>query len=111
MQVVDALLFGTGARASQETLGLLTDMAQGWRNELNHSVADGMDTFTHNAQIYVIKVNLRDAPELLLRDALLQVPTAFSIPRSDVTRLIEAGRHTLLESPDFKALLNSFNME
>lgn len=111
MQVVDALLFGTGARASQETLGLLTDTAQGWRNELNHSVADGMDTFTHNAQIYVIKVNLRDAPELLLRDALLQVPTAFSIPRSDVTRLIEAGRHTLLESPDFKALLNSFDVE
>ena len=110
-QVVDALLFGAGARATQETLGLLTDTTQAWRRELNGAAAAGQDAFAADAQIHVINVNLRDAPELLGRNALLQIPTAFSIPQADVTRLIEAGRHILRESPEFRALLQSLNGE
>jgi len=109
LQVFDALLFGAGARVTQETLGLLTDTAQVWRSELKHSAAQDNDTFTPDAQIYVVNVNLRDAPELLQRKALLQIPTALSIVRADVRRLVEAGRHILLESPEFKALLKSFD--
>ncbi len=107
-QVFDALMFGAGARATQETLELLTDTAQGWRRELARRAGDGNDAFAPDAQIHVITVNLRDAPELLQRASLLQVPTAFSIPRADVGRLIEAGRHILRESPEFKALVRSF---
>ncbi|MDD5334820.1 MAG: patatin-like phospholipase family protein [Rhodoferax sp.] len=109
LQVFDALLFGAGARVTQETLGLLTDTAQVWRSELKHSAAQDIDTFTPDAQIYVVNVNLRDAPELLQRTALLQIPTALSIVRADVHLLVEAGRHILLESHEFKALLKSFN--
>lgn len=107
-QVFDALMFGAGARATQETLGLLTDTARAWRRELEHRAPDGQDAFAPDAQVHVITVNLSDAPELLDRRSLLQVPTAFSIGRGDVTRLIEAGRHILRESPEFKALVRSF---
>ena len=108
-QVIDALLFGSGARATQETLGLLSDTAQAWRRELSREALGGNDAFAPDAQIHVINVNLRDAPELLERRILLQIPTAFSIPRADVGRLIEAGRHILRESAEFKALLESLD--
>jgi NTE family protein len=107
VQVMDTLLFGTGARATQETLGLLRDTAQAWRRELRDIAASDDDPFAPEAQIHVINVNLRDAPELMGRRLLLQIPTAFSIPQEDVTRLIEAGRHILRESPEFKALVES----
>lgn len=105
--VMDALLFGSGARATQETLGRLSDTAQAWRRELSRAALDGDKAFAPDAQIYVINVNLRDAPELLGRSALLQIPTAFSIPRDDVSSLIAAGGHILQASSEFKALVDS----
>jgi NTE family protein len=109
VQVFDALLFGAGARVTHETLGLLTDSAQGWRSELNNAAADGKSTFTPDAKIFVVNVNLRDASEMLARNALLQIPTALSIARSDVDSLVEAGRRILRESAEFKALIKSFD--
>lgn len=105
-QVVDAMLFGTGARASQETLGLLNDVTLQWQRELN-AAPDGNSAFAADAKIYVINVNLSDAPEWLERNRLLQVPTAFSIPPDDVTRLIQAGRFLLETSPVYRDLLQS----
>ena len=83
------------------------DTVQAWRRELRETAASDDDPFAPDAQIHVINVNLRDAPDLLERRLLLQIPTAFSVSRDDVTRLIEAGRHILRESPEFKALLKS----
>ena len=107
LQVVDAMLFGTGARATQETLGLLDDIALQWKREVSLAAQDGQSAFAKDAQIYVIPVNLRDAPGVSERTRLLQIPTAFSIPIDDVTRLIQAGRDVLLASPRFKELLQS----
>ena len=109
-QVVDALLFGTGARATQETLGLLKDTAQAWQRELRRTVADGDDPFAPDAQIHVINVNLRDAPDDLGRSFLLQIPTAFSVAPGEVSSLIEAGRSILQQSPEFKALVKSMGV-
>jgi NTE family protein len=106
LQVLDALLFGSGARATQETLELLNDTAQAWRDELSRAIAQD-DTFTPDAKVHVINVNLRDAPESLRRNDLLRIPTAFSISQEEVTQLIEAGRHILHASPEYKALLQS----
>jgi NTE family protein len=106
-QVVDALLFGAGARATQETQEFLTDMAQQWKNELRRAAPGGADVFASDAQVYVIQVNLRDAPEWADRQTLLQIPTAFSIAPQDVDRLIDAGRQVLRSSPEFQSLLRS----
>lgn len=105
VQVVDALLFGTGGRATQETLELLRDTVQAWRRELRNRSADADDPFAPDAQIYVINVNLSDAPELAERRVLLQMPTAFSLPNDDVTRLEAAGGRVLRGSPEFQKLL------
>ncbi len=107
LQVVDAMLFGTGARATQETLGLLDDISLQWKREVSAAAQDGQSAFAKDAQIYVITVNLRDAPEASERTRLLQIPTAFSIPIDDVTRLIQAGRDVLQASPRFKELVQS----
>ncbi|OQW86721.1 MAG: patatin [Rhodoferax ferrireducens] len=107
LQVVDALLFGTGARATQETLELLRDTAQNWRRELRNSSGGANDPFAPDAQIHVVNVNLRDAPELAERQFLLKIPTAFSIPAADVSRLIDAGGRVLRNSPEFQALMKS----
>lgn len=104
-QVTDALLFGTGGRATQETLELLRDTAEAWREELRKRGADGKDPFAPDAKIYVINVNLSDAPELAERRVLLQIPTAFSLPNDDVTRLVAAGGRVLRSSPEYQALL------
>jgi NTE family protein len=46
-------------------------------------------------------------PDDVGRRLLLQIPTAFSIAPAEVSSLIEAGRSTLRESPEFKALMKS----
>jgi len=105
LQVMDSLLFGAGGRATQETLGLLRDTVHNWREELRNRRVDGKDPFAPDAKIYVINVNLSDAPELDERRVLLQIPTAFSLPNDYVTRLEAAGGHVLRNSPEFQALL------
>ncbi|MBN9409715.1 MAG: patatin-like phospholipase family protein [Burkholderiales bacterium] len=110
LQVADALLFGAGARATNETLGLLADTAQSWRRELSRRQG-ARDGFAADAQVHVVTVNLRDAPELLQPRLLLQVPTAFSIPHRDVDALIDAGRHILRQSPQFRQLIQSLGGE
>ena len=107
LQVVDAMLFGTGAKATEETLGLLGDITQQWKRELSTAAPDGQSAFAADAQIYLITVNLRDAPEASERSRLLQIPTAFSIAVDDVTRLIQAGHQVLKASPGFQDLIKA----
>ena len=106
-QVLDTLLFGAGARATKETQEFLADVTRQWRAEVMQRHDGREDVFAPDAQVHVIQVNLRDAPESLRRRELMQVPTAFSISQQDVTQLIEAGRTILRESPEFKALVRS----
>ena len=106
-QVVDALLFGTGARATQETQEFLSDITRQWRKALASGNAGGADLFAPGAEIHVIPVNLRDAPDAVARRRLLQVPTAFSIAQDEVTDLIAAGGSVLRHAPEFRALVQS----
>ena len=106
-QVVDTLLFGTGARATRETQEYLQDTIDQWRQAL-HSRAPGLsDSFAPGAQIHVVQVNLRDAPDEVARRQLLQVPTAFSISPAEVSALIEAGGSVLHNAKEFRALMDS----
>ena len=105
-EVVDALLFGAGARATTETQEFLADLARQWQSELSRRSVDGKDVFAPGATIHVIQVNLRDA-QGDQRRSLLQVPTAFSIADAEVSGLIAAGRSVLRSSPEFQKLLRS----
>lgn len=107
LQVVDSLLFGTGARATRETQEYLRDITEQWRKTLAVSPHSGGDVFAPNAEIHVVSVNLRDSPDDVARPRLLQIPTAFSIEQHEVTDLIEAGGSVLRHSPEFRALVKS----
>lgn len=106
-QVVDALLFGTGARATRETQEFLRDITRQWQQSLATGSPGRTDVFAPDAEVHVIPVNLRDAPDDIARRRLLQVPTAFSITSEEVTDLIEAGGSVLRHSPEFRALVQS----
>lgn len=106
-QVVDALLFGTGARATRETQEFLRDITRQWQQSLANGSPGSTDVFAPDAEVHVIPVNLRDAPDDIARRRLLQVPTAFSITSEEVTDLIEAGGSVLRHSPEFRALVQS----
>jgi NTE family protein len=105
--IMDTLIFGAGARATKETQEFLADITRQWKVELAQQFQVSQDAFAPDAQVHVIQVNLRDAPDLVQRRKLLQVPTALSIPDQDVTQLIDAGRIILRDSPEFKALMQS----
>ncbi len=106
-EVVDALLFGTGNRATGETQAYLDDVAGRWREEIRSGRRERLRGFSTDAEIFLIQVNLRDAPASAQRQFLLQVPTAFSIGDAEVTQLIAAGREVLRSDKDFQALVRS----
>ncbi|MCL4745861.1 MAG: patatin-like phospholipase family protein [Burkholderiaceae bacterium] len=107
LQVVDSLLFGTGARATRETQEYLRDTVAQWREALKSRAPGLFEAFAPGAQIHVVQVNLRDAPDEIARRRLLQVPTAFSISPDEVSALIEAGGNVLYHSAEFRALMAS----
>ncbi len=112
LEVVDALLFGAGARATTETQEFLADLTRQWRAEIQSGKGRrGADAFAADAEIHVIQVNLRDAPESAGRRQLLQIPTALSISGDEVDNLIAAGGHILRNSPEFKALEKALGVE
>ncbi|MCZ2090153.1 MAG: patatin-like phospholipase family protein [Burkholderiales bacterium] len=107
--VADALLFGTGARATHETQEFLNDVVRAWHKEVDRrGRSPETDVFAPDAEIHVITVNLRDV-SVDRRPRLLQVETAFSIPDAEVTELIAAGRDVLRASPAFQRLTQSLN--
>lgn len=112
LQVMDALVFGAGARATQETLAMMEESARNWTQEVLESAGQHGSPFAKGAEIYVIAVNLRDVPERRTGLVpLLQIPTAFSIPRGDVRRLEQAGRDALRASPRFQQLKAALKAE
>lgn len=103
-QMLDALLFGAGARDSQVTLAMLRDDMQRWQAELQQLRGQHDSPFAADAQLHVVSISLHDVADTALRRALLQVPTAFTIAPDDVQRLQDAGRAVLRQSPEFQQL-------
>lgn len=99
-QVLDSLIFGAGARSTQQTLAIFNENAQHWIQEIANSRGSKGSPFASDAKIYTISVNLRDLEE----KSLLQIPTAFSIPPTTVSSLQEAGRQALRRSKEYKSL-------
>jgi NTE family protein len=103
-QVLNALVFGAGSRATGETLEAITDSAQRWRQELRAGRGMAGSPFAPDADIYIISVSLGDVPDADMRSALLQVPTALTILPGQASALQEAGRAALRASPEFQRL-------
>jgi len=103
-QVMNALVFGAGSRATGETLAAMSDNAQRWRRELDAVRGRDGSPFAADAEIYIISVSLRDLQDTATRSVLLQVPTALTIVPWQVKQLQEAGRAALRASPEYQRL-------
>jgi NTE family protein len=108
-QVLDALVFGAGSRATHETIAAMNDSARRWTEELAAVRGTEGSPFAADAQIHVISASLRDLKDKKMRDILLHVPTALTILPLQVRQLEEAGRAVLRASPEFQRLRDSLN--
>jgi NTE family protein len=103
-QVLNALVFGAGSRATGETLAAMSDNTQRWRQELEAARGKEDSPFAADADIHIISVSLRDLKDAATRSTLLQVPTALTILPWQVNQLQEAGRAALRASPEYQRL-------
>ncbi len=106
-QVLNALVFGAGSRATTETSAMVVDAAQRLANELSADRGSPGSPFAADAQLFVIAVRLQDAPDDASKRELLLVPTALTISPTQVRELRDAGRRTLRAAPEFQKLLGS----
>jgi NTE family protein len=106
--VADALLFGAGDRATVETEEFLIDIGRRFHEEL--ATGRRWPSFAADAELFLIQVNLQDAPEGDERGKLLRVPTSFSISEAEVNSLVAAGRQVLRRSKEFQALKKSLGV-
>ena len=103
-QVVDTLLFGAGGQLTQVTLAILSDDGERWRRELSEQRGSSGSPFAADAELHVISIGLHDVPDPAMREAVLTVPTAFTIGREQVHQLVDAGRAALRASAQFQQL-------
>jgi len=103
-QVINALVFGAGSRATGETLATMKDNVHRWNEELAAVRGKDDSPFAADAELYVINVSLRDVEDAGQRNVLLQVPTALTILPWQVTQLQDAGRAALRASPEYRRL-------
>lgn len=108
-QVLNALVFGAGSRATGETLAEMDAHAQRWNQELAALRGRPGSPFAADAELHIISISLRDVRDSAMRARLLQVPTAFTILPWQVRQLEEAGRAALRFSPQFQRLRASLS--
>jgi NTE family protein len=83
----------------------MNDSARQWADEMLADRGQPGSPFAADAEIFVIHVSLFDYPDPVLREILLQVPTALSIPSLEEKMLRSAGRQALRSSSQFQHLL------
>ena len=109
-QVLDTLVFGTGARDTQVTLAILRQDVQRWRDELTQLRGRPGSPFATDAELHAVVVSLRDVPDAATRNALLRLPTSLNLPQDDVRTLQQAGAQALRDSAEFTRLLQSIGL-
>lgn len=106
-QVLNALVFGAGSRATTETSAMVVDAAQRLASEPSADRGSPGSPFAADAQLSVIAVRLQDAPGDASKRGLSLGPTALTISSTQVRELRDAGRRTLRAAPEFQELLGS----
>ncbi|HEY2677313.1 MAG TPA: patatin-like phospholipase family protein [Steroidobacteraceae bacterium] len=102
-------------RYASESIELLRDIDARWTllREIRDSVAFaknkdpalGSVENAPNADIYTIEVSFRALHDKAERDYLNQLPTSFALPAEAVDRLRAAAGKIILDSPDFRQML------
>ena len=59
----------------------------------------------HPIDMYFVSLNLRDLPESALRERVLNIPTRFFLPETDINDLKQAARQLLEQSGEYQRLM------
>ena len=59
----------------------------------------------HPIDMYFVSLNLRDLPESALRERVLNIPTRFFLPETDINDLKQAARQLLDQSGEYQRLM------
>lgn len=78
---------------SQESLKRMNAISQQWKEQ------------NTNIKMNFVSINLHDLPQGDLRRRVLNLPTSFYLPHSDVNALKDAARILVLQNAEFKQLL------
>jgi NTE family protein len=111
LQVLDALVFGAGSRATKETTAMVDDIASRMTVALRSERSRADSPFAPDVEIHVVNLSLRGLQEPELRRSLLRVPTALTILPIQVEELQRAGRQVLRESNAFERLRRSLHAQ
>ena len=106
-----AIEFGFLSRHTEETYDLFRGNVARWRAEIGAALARGGGPFAPDAQIYDIEVGLRSLPDLATRQALLAIPTTYSLPPRQVEQLIAAAPAMLRADPEYGRLLRDLGAD
>ncbi|MDO4640288.1 MAG: patatin-like phospholipase family protein [Neisseria sp.] len=85
---------------SQESLRRIRTLADQW-NEVARTRHD------QDVGMYFISLNLLDLPDSPLRKSVLNIPTSFYLPHSDINNLKQAAHVLLQQSPEYARLLKA----
>ena len=77
---------------------------QRWRREVAERRGLLGSPFAPDAELHMVSVSLHDVEDPAVRQAVLTIPTAFTISPKEVRQLMEAGRQALRRSPEFQRL-------
>lgn len=84
-------------RYSADTLSMVTESAKSWVQMWSQPGAP--------VELYFLHLHFRQLQDPRLRDALYLIPTALTLPASQVDELIGTGEQLLRSNPEFQRLL------
>lgn len=110
-EVAEAVSSASLSRRSRETRVILASRTTQWREQLRTASRSGSRALSSSIELYVIDVNLQAHPDPKVRERLQAIPTALSLPHTEVDLLITAARTILRDSDEFKRLLRALSVQ
>lgn len=99
--VISAIIDIPIDQSTLESLRRFRSFVDDWNND-QHRHAN-----RHPIGMYFVSLNLRDLPEGALRERVLNIPTRFFLPETDVNDLKHAARTLLEQSEEYHRLLQT----
>ncbi len=92
-------------RYSYETIELLKEQVEGWRQRHAHETSRGGSP-AHEIRFYPIVVSFADLPDPKERAYFMNLHTSFFLPNEAIDRLREVGGRLLAKEPLYQSFLD-----
>lgn len=106
-QVMDAVVSATFNRYSIETMNLLRARVKGWERDVRATrcKVSGAIPDCDKFDVDLVELSFEKVRDAAEREYLDRIPTSFTLDKSEITRLRQAARTLVDESPELKHFL------